>query len=104
MIEVRKKQELFHIKEDWFEGYWHFSFMEKVPRAVSRRACHPAAHRHPDLGRIVVVRTRVGAALRSDGNLRRRAAQCRPSGLSQAERLINEEANGGRQCTGQEVV
>jgi quercetin 2,3-dioxygenase len=26
MIEVRKKQEIFHIEEDWFEGYWHFSF------------------------------------------------------------------------------
>lgn len=26
MIEVRKKKKIFHIKEDWFEGYWHFSF------------------------------------------------------------------------------
>jgi redox-sensitive bicupin YhaK (pirin superfamily) len=26
MIEVRQKKEIFHIKEDWFEGYWHFSF------------------------------------------------------------------------------
>jgi hypothetical protein len=26
MIEVRKRKEIFHIKEDWFEGYWHFSF------------------------------------------------------------------------------
>jgi redox-sensitive bicupin YhaK (pirin superfamily) len=26
MIEVRKKKEIFHIKEDWVEGYWHFSF------------------------------------------------------------------------------
>lgn len=26
MIEVRKKQAIFHIEEDWFEGYWHFSF------------------------------------------------------------------------------
>ena len=25
-IQVRKKDEIFHIKEDWFEGYWHFSF------------------------------------------------------------------------------
>jgi quercetin 2,3-dioxygenase len=25
-IQVRKKNEIFHIKEDWFEGYWHFSF------------------------------------------------------------------------------
>jgi redox-sensitive bicupin YhaK (pirin superfamily) len=26
MIEIRKKADIFHIKEDWFEGYWHFSF------------------------------------------------------------------------------
>ena len=26
MIKVRKRDEIFHIKEDWFEGYWHFSF------------------------------------------------------------------------------
>ena len=26
MIKVRKKDEIFHIQEDWFEGYWHFSF------------------------------------------------------------------------------
>lgn len=26
MIEVRRKSEIFNIKEDWFEGYWHFSF------------------------------------------------------------------------------
>jgi quercetin 2,3-dioxygenase len=25
-IQVRKKDEIFHIKEDWFEGYWHLSF------------------------------------------------------------------------------
>jgi quercetin 2,3-dioxygenase len=25
-IQVKKKDEIFHIKEDWFEGYWHFSF------------------------------------------------------------------------------
>jgi quercetin 2,3-dioxygenase len=25
-IQVRKKDEIFHIKEDWFEGHWHFSF------------------------------------------------------------------------------
>ena len=25
-MQVRKKDEIFHIKEDWFEGYWHFSF------------------------------------------------------------------------------
>jgi quercetin 2,3-dioxygenase len=25
-IQVRKKDEIFHIKEDWFEDYWHFSF------------------------------------------------------------------------------
>lgn len=25
-IQVRKKDEIFHIREDWFEGYWHFSF------------------------------------------------------------------------------
>jgi redox-sensitive bicupin YhaK (pirin superfamily) len=26
VVRVRKKDEIFHIKEDWFEGYWHFSF------------------------------------------------------------------------------
>ncbi|MCH8206072.1 MAG: pirin family protein [Chloroflexi bacterium] len=26
MIQVRKKDEIFRIREDWFEGYWHFSF------------------------------------------------------------------------------
>ena len=26
MIIVRKKDDIFHISEDWFEGYWHFSF------------------------------------------------------------------------------
>ena len=26
MIKIRKKEEIFHIREDWFEGYWHFSF------------------------------------------------------------------------------
>ncbi|MCI0438022.1 MAG: pirin family protein, partial [Chloroflexi bacterium] len=26
MIKVRKKSEIFHIEEDWFEGRWHFSF------------------------------------------------------------------------------
>jgi redox-sensitive bicupin YhaK (pirin superfamily) len=26
MINIRKKKDIFHIKEDWFEGYWHFSF------------------------------------------------------------------------------
>ena len=26
MIKVRKKSEIFNIKEDWFEGRWHFSF------------------------------------------------------------------------------
>lgn len=25
-LELRKKADIFHIKEDWFEGYWHFSF------------------------------------------------------------------------------
>ena len=25
-IQVRKQDEIFHIKKDWFEGYWHFSF------------------------------------------------------------------------------
>jgi hypothetical protein len=25
-IEVRKRDEIFKIEEDWFEGYWHFSF------------------------------------------------------------------------------
>jgi quercetin 2,3-dioxygenase len=25
-IQARKKDEIFHLKEDWFEGYWHFSF------------------------------------------------------------------------------
>jgi redox-sensitive bicupin YhaK (pirin superfamily) len=26
MIGIRKKKDIFHIKEEWFEGYWHFSF------------------------------------------------------------------------------
>ena len=26
MIKVRNKGEIFHVREDWFEGYWHFSF------------------------------------------------------------------------------
>ncbi len=26
MIEVIKKESVFNIQEDWFEGYWHFSF------------------------------------------------------------------------------
>lgn len=26
MIEVRKKNKIFKIEEDWFTGYWHFSF------------------------------------------------------------------------------
>jgi redox-sensitive bicupin YhaK (pirin superfamily) len=26
MISIRKREEIFHIEEDWFEGYWHFSF------------------------------------------------------------------------------
>lgn len=26
MIEVRKKEDIFKIEQDWFEGYWHFSF------------------------------------------------------------------------------
>ena len=26
MIEVRKREEIFKIEEDWFQGYWHFSF------------------------------------------------------------------------------
>src|SRR5438876_9277042 len=26
MIEVRKKEDIFHIDGDWFSGYWHFSF------------------------------------------------------------------------------
>lgn len=26
MISIRKSSEIFHIKQDWFEGYWHFSF------------------------------------------------------------------------------
>jgi redox-sensitive bicupin YhaK (pirin superfamily) len=26
MISIRKREEIFHIKEDWFEGYLHFSF------------------------------------------------------------------------------
>ncbi len=26
MIRVRRKGEIFHVREDWFQGYWHFSF------------------------------------------------------------------------------
>jgi redox-sensitive bicupin YhaK (pirin superfamily) len=26
MISIRRKKEVFHVKEDWFEGYWYFSF------------------------------------------------------------------------------
>ena len=26
MIDVRKKESIFNIREDWFEGFWHFSF------------------------------------------------------------------------------
>jgi redox-sensitive bicupin YhaK (pirin superfamily) len=26
MISIRKREEIFYIEEDWFEGYWHFSF------------------------------------------------------------------------------
>lgn len=25
-VQIRKRDEIFRIKEDWFEGYWHFSF------------------------------------------------------------------------------
>lgn len=26
MIEIRKKDKIYHIETDWFSGYWHFSF------------------------------------------------------------------------------
>ena len=26
MIEIRRKEDIFNIQEDWFEGFWHFSF------------------------------------------------------------------------------
>src|SRR5688572_31366621 len=38
----------------------------EVPRAVPRRARHPAADRHRHFRRPVVVRTRIGTALRSE--------------------------------------
>ena len=65
--------------------------VEEVPRAVSRCARHPAAHRHSDFGRTVAVRARIGTALRSDGDLRRRAAQ-RGHGLHSG---VTSGASGG---------
>ena len=26
MIEIRRREDIFNIQEDWFEGFWHFSF------------------------------------------------------------------------------
>lgn len=26
MIEIRRKEDIFNIQQDWFEGFWHFSF------------------------------------------------------------------------------
>ena len=58
---------------------------QKVPRAVPRRARHPAADRDGDFGGALGVRTRHPAAVRSDRDQRRRAAE-RVIGYVQQER------------------
>lgn len=48
--------------------------MEKIRRAVSERVSHPVADCHRDLGGALVVLGRIRIALRSDSDLRGRAA------------------------------